>query len=64
MPIETSAGDGPIALLCLGPVHEFYAEPMLQQRRWASRQPLHELVHDNRWGQASGVFSLGVAGAE
>ncbi|MCX7251071.1 MAG: 5,6-dimethylbenzimidazole synthase [Burkholderiales bacterium] len=49
-------GAEPIALLCLGPVHEFYAEPMLQQQRWASRQPLAELVFDEGWGQASTLF--------
>ena len=49
-------GAEPIALLCLGPVHEFYAEPMLQQQRWASRQPLAELVFDEGWGRASALF--------
>lgn len=41
----------PIALLCLGPVAEFYAEPMLQQERWASRAPLSAVLFDNQWGQ-------------
>ncbi len=49
-------GAEPIALLCLGPVHEFYAEPMLQQQNWARRQPLSELVFDECWGQASSLF--------
>ena len=49
-------GAEPIALLCLGPVHEFYAEPMLQQQRWARRQPLSELVFDEGWGQPSALF--------
>ena len=49
-------GAEPIALLCLGPVHEFYAEPMLQQQRWARRQPLNELVFDEGWGQPSALF--------
>ncbi len=49
-------GAEPIALLCLGPVREFYAEPMLQQQRWASRQPLNELVFDEGWGCASALF--------
>lgn len=44
-------GAGPIALLCLGPVTEFYAEPMLQQARWASRAPLSTVLFDNQWGQ-------------
>jgi 5,6-dimethylbenzimidazole synthase len=41
----------PIALLCLGPVAEFYGEPMLQRERWASRAPLSAVLFDNRWGQ-------------
>jgi len=40
-----------IALLCLGPVDAFYARPMLEQAGWARRQPLSELVFDQRWGQ-------------
>jgi 5,6-dimethylbenzimidazole synthase len=50
-------GAEPIALLCLGPVHHFYAEPMLQSERWAQRQPLAELVYDNRWHQPSDLFA-------
>lgn len=49
-------GAEPIALLCLGPVPDFYAEPMLQQQRWADREALDSLVYDNQWGQASGLF--------
>lgn len=44
-------GAEPIALLCLGPVAEFYAEPMLQQERWAQRAPLSAVLFDNQWGQ-------------
>lgn len=50
-------GAEPIALLCLGPVPHFYAEPMLQAERWAQRQPLAELVYDNRWHQPSDLFA-------
>lgn len=50
-------GAEPIALLCLGPVHRFYDEPMLQAERWAQRQPLAELVFDNRWHQPSDLFA-------
>ncbi len=49
-------GDEPIALLCLGPVHAFYDEPMLQRERWARRQALPALVFDDRWGQPSALF--------
>lgn len=58
------SGAEPIALLCLGPVHEFYAEPMLQQQHWARRQPLAELVYDEHWGRASGLFADGPAQKE
>ena len=51
------AGAEPIALLCLGPVREFYTEPMLQQQKWARRQPLAELVYDGVWGQPSSLFA-------
>lgn len=49
-------GAEPIALLCLGPVHEFYEQPMLQQQGWARRQPLGELVFDEGWGRVSALF--------
>ena len=51
------AGAEPIALLCLGPVTEFYSQPMLQEMNWAARQRLPSLVFDNTWGQASDLFN-------
>lgn len=54
-------GAEPVALLCLGPVREFYAEPMLQQQNWARRQPLRELVFDEAWGQACSLFDAAVS---
>ncbi|MDQ0039217.1 5,6-dimethylbenzimidazole synthase [Variovorax boronicumulans] len=62
-PVELSTllglpeGAEPIALLCLGPVHDFYEEPMLQRERWAKREPLSALVFDERWGRPSDLFS-------
>lgn len=50
------AGAEPIALLCLGPVHGFYEEPMLQRERWARRAPLSSLVFDEAWGRRSDLF--------
>ena len=50
------AGAEPIALLCLGPVHDFYEEPMLQKERWAQRAPLSSAVFDDRWGATSALF--------
>ena len=44
-------GSQPVAVLCLGPVTEFYERPMLVQEGWASARPLDELVFADRWGQ-------------
>lgn len=54
--LELPAGAEPIALLCLGPVHEFGSEPMLQRQRWARRAPLASMVYDDRWGCSSTLF--------
>ena len=40
-------GVAPIALLCIGPVHAFYEEPMLQQERWSKRCALDDLLFEN-----------------
>ena len=47
------AGSQPVAVLCLGPVGEFYDKPMLVQEGWAREQALDELVFSDRWGQRS-----------
>lgn len=47
-------GAEPVALLCIGPVHHFYEEPMLQQQRWAQRSPLDQVLFENAWGQPLG----------
>lgn len=59
------AGAEPIALLCLGPVHHFDEEPLLQRERWAQRAPLASLVFDNAWGQRSTLWPspAGASGA-
>lgn len=49
--LQMPAGAEPIALLCLGPVSDFYEEPMLQQQRWARRCALEDLVFENSWGE-------------
>ena len=46
-------GARPVAILCLGHVDQFYAEPMLETERWASRLPLVECVFENRWPDES-----------
>ncbi|MND35432.1 5,6-dimethylbenzimidazole synthase [compost metagenome] len=44
-------GSKPIAVLCLGPVTEFYPAPMLALEGWAQPRPLADLVFENQWGQ-------------
>ncbi|MEK1905328.1 MAG: nitroreductase family protein, partial [Pseudomonas sp.] len=44
-------GSKPVAVLCLGPVTEFYAEPMLVQEGWAQARPLQDLLFTDTWGQ-------------
>jgi len=44
-------GSQPIAVLCLGPVHAFYDQPMLQAEKWARRAALADLVFEDHWGQ-------------
>ncbi|MFF7710443.1 5,6-dimethylbenzimidazole synthase [Pseudomonas sp. NPDC007930] len=44
-------GAKPLAVLCLGPVHEFYPAPMLVQEGWAQEKPLSEMIFENHWGQ-------------
>ncbi|WP_028628978.1 MULTISPECIES: 5,6-dimethylbenzimidazole synthase [Pseudomonas] len=45
------AGSKPMAVLCLGPVTEFYPAPMLALEGWAQPRPLAELVFENQWGE-------------
>ncbi|AHG40009.1 cob(II)yrinic acid a,c-diamide reductase [Pseudomonas syringae CC1557] len=43
-------GAKPLAIICLGPVKEFYPAPMLVMEGWAQVRPLHELLYENQWG--------------
>lgn len=47
MPVGSKA----LAILCLGPVTEFYTEPMLVQEGWATPRPLQDLLFTDSWGQ-------------
>ncbi|MEK1906617.1 MAG: 5,6-dimethylbenzimidazole synthase [Pseudomonas sp.] len=44
-------GSKPVAVLCLGPVTEFYSEPMLVQEGWAQARPLQDLLFTDTWGR-------------
>ncbi len=39
----------PIALLCIGPVQEFYEKPMLVQEGWRDEKPLAGMLFEDRW---------------
>lgn len=44
------AGAKPLAILCLGPVTEFYPVPMLVMQGWGKERPLNEMLFENQWG--------------
>ena len=48
-------GSKPIAILCLGPVHAFYDQPMLQAETWARRAALADLLLEDGWGLPAGM---------
>ncbi|WP_145193322.1 5,6-dimethylbenzimidazole synthase [Pseudomonas sp. URMO17WK12:I11] len=45
------AGAKPVAVLCLGPVEAFYAQPMLVEENWAEQRPLSDMLYENHWGE-------------
>lgn len=44
------AGAKAVAILCLGPVTEFYTKPMLVQEGWTTERPLQDLLYQDAWG--------------
>ncbi len=46
-------GAEPLAVLCLGPVSEFYPRPMLVEEGWAQERPLADMLFENHWGEPS-----------
>jgi 5,6-dimethylbenzimidazole synthase len=42
-------GAKPVAVLCLGPVEAFYAEPMLVEQGWSHPRPLSEMLFTDQW---------------
>ena len=53
--LKMPEGSKPIAILCLGPVHAFYDQPMLQAENWARRAVLADMVFEDGWGQPAGA---------
>ncbi|MBV1788460.1 5,6-dimethylbenzimidazole synthase [Marinobacterium sp. D7] len=50
--LQMPAGSKAVAILCIGPVDEFYERPMLEQAGWASAAPLSEMLFENHWPTA------------
>jgi 5,6-dimethylbenzimidazole synthase len=48
--LQMPTGSKPLAILCLGPVKEFYPAPMLVLEGWAQARRLQELIYENKWG--------------
>lgn len=48
--LKMPTGAEPVAVICLGPVDEFYPTPMLVLEGWTQPRPLGELLFDNEWG--------------
>ena len=46
------AGAKPVAVLCLGPVEQFYQAPMLELQGWAAGQPVEQMLYENQWGKS------------
>jgi len=42
-------GSEPIAILCIGHVDSFYAEPMLISEKWTTKTEVENLVYENTW---------------
>ncbi|RRV16032.1 5,6-dimethylbenzimidazole synthase [Pseudomonas saudiphocaensis] len=48
--LRMPAGAMPVAVICLGPVDEFYPAPMLALEGWTQPRPLQELLFSDSWG--------------
>ncbi|WP_426140750.1 5,6-dimethylbenzimidazole synthase [Pseudomonas sp. DWP3-1-2] len=48
--LNMPAGAKPLAVLCLGPVTEFYPAPMLVMEGWTQARGLSEMLYENQWG--------------
>ena len=51
--LQMPTGAKPVAVICLGPVVEFYPAPMLALEGWAKPRPLSGLLFNNLWGEQS-----------
>lgn len=49
--LRLPAGAEAVAVICLGPVNEFYPAPMLALEGWRQPRPLEALLFENHWGE-------------
>jgi 5,6-dimethylbenzimidazole synthase len=54
--LELPPGVQLVAYLCVGYPVEFRPRPMLEEVGWKGRQPLADLVFQDRWGQKTNLF--------
>ena len=47
--LQLPPGAEPVAVLCIGPVAEFYPRPMFETAGWGARLPLDQVLFENRW---------------
>ena len=47
--LQLPPGAEPLAVLCLGPVPEFYPRPMFETAGWGTRLPRDQVLFENRW---------------
>lgn len=47
--LQLPPGAQALGLLCIGPVDEFYAAPMLELEDWRHARPLDQMIADNHW---------------
>lgn len=50
--LKMPTGSHPVAILCIGPVAEFYAQPMLIEQGWAERLTLNRCIAENVWPES------------
>ena len=53
--LECPEGALPVAILCIGPVVDFYPAPMLEMEQWRHGRPLNEMVSTDRWREADAL---------
>ncbi len=51
--LQMPTGAEPVAVICLGPVDEFYPAPMLALQGWTQPRPLQELLFEDGWEKQS-----------